>query len=323
MADPTVRLMRLLTLLQQRAAWAGPDLAERLGVSTRGVRRDIERLRRLGYPVESERGAGGGYRLVAGRAMPPLVLDDDEAVAIAVSLRVAAGGTVAGMEETAVRALAKLDQVVPARLRERIDAVRMATVRADSGVVAVDAEVLTALARACRDTVQVRFAYTRADGSEAGERRVEPYRLVTTDRRWYLFAWDLDRDDWRVFRLDRMGEVRATTWRFTPRDAPDAAEHVARGTSRDAYPHLVRLRVHAPATAVRQVYPPTTADVRPDPSALDGASCLVDVGAMDLDHAARHLAWLPWALEVLGPPEAADAVRALADRLAEAARFDR
>ena len=160
--DSTVRLLRLLTLLQQHAVWTGPELAERLDVSVRGVRRDVARLRELGYPVHSERGLGGGYRLAAGKAMPPLVLDDDEAVAVAVSLSLAAGGTVSGVEEDAARALAKLDQVVPARLRERIDAVRAATVRVGAGVTPVDAQVLTTLARACRDGVQVRFGYERA-----------------------------------------------------------------------------------------------------------------------------------------------------------------
>lgn len=328
--DSTVRLLRLLTLLQQHAVWTGPELAERLDVSVRGVRRDVARLRELGYPVHSERGLGGGYRLAAGKAMPPLVLDDDEAVAVAVSLSLAAGGTVSGVEEDAARALAKLDQVVPARLRERIDAVRAATVRVGAGVTPVDAQVLTTLARACRDGVQARFDYERPGGGRrpdgasgpvaavargAAERRVEPYRLVATARRWYLFCFDLDRDDWRVFRLDRMREVRATTWRFTARDAPDAVEHVTRGISRSAYRHDVAVRVHAPADQVGDRYGPTIAQIEPEG---EGA-CVLRLGGDELDVVASYLAFLPWEFEVVGPPELAQAVRELGARMVRAA----
>lgn len=317
--DSTVRLLRLLTLLQQHAVWTGPELAGRLHVSVRGVRRDIARLRELGYPVHSERGLGGGYRLAAGKAMPPLVLDDEEAVAVAVSLSLAAGGTVSGVEEDAARALAKLDQVVPQRLRERIDAVRAATVRVGTGTVAVDAKVLTALARACRDRVQARFDYTGAQAdsrpeADRQERRVEPYRLVATARRWYLFAFDLDRDDWRVFRLDRMSRVHATTWRFTPREAPDAVEHVTRGVSRSAYPHDVTVRVHAPASAVADMFGPTVAQVE----ARSDGHCLLRTGGQDLQGIAAHLAFLPWEFEVVEPPQLRQALREVAGRLERA-----
>lgn len=330
--DSTVRLLRLLELLQLHAVWTGPELAERLDVSVRGVRRDIARLRELGYPVHSERGLGGGYRLAAGKAMPPLVLDDDEAVAVAVSLSLAAGGTVTGVEEDAARALAKLDQVVPKRLRERIDAVRSATVRVGAGVTPVDAQVLTALARACRDQVQARFGYQGRSADGVQERRVEPVRLVATGRRWYLFAYDLDRDDWRVFRLDRMSQVHATTWRYIPRpDTPDAVEHVTRGVSRSAYAVEAAVRVYAPAEQVRDLFGPTVASVEEDVEeeveeqggvpgrAGDARACVLRTGAETVEQVAAYLTFLPWEFEVLEPDELACAVRELADRLRRAA----
>ncbi|GAB95230.1 putative DNA-binding transcriptional regulator YafY [Kineosphaera limosa] len=358
--DSTVRLLRLLELLQQHAVWTGPELADRLEVSVRGVRRDVARLRTLGYPVHSERGLGGGYRLAAGKAMPPLVLDDEEAVAVAVSLSLAAGGTVSGVEESAARALAKLDQVVPKRLRERIDAVRASTVRVGSGTAPVDAALLTTLARACRDRVQARFSYRAASRSQNGtgssdvtataggpvaetsaaagsaaagsvadsgvgkgaaspeaERRVEPVRLVATGRRWYLFAYDLDREDWRVFRLDRMSQVHATTWRYQPRaDTPDAIEHVSAGISRRAYRHEAVVRVHADCQQVRDQFGPTVASVEADgPDA-----CLLRTGADDLRTVAAYLAFLPWDFEALAPPELSTALRDVADRLQAAGR---
>lgn len=320
--DSTVRLLRLLTLLQEHAVWTGPELSERLGVSVRGVRRDITRLRELGYPVNSERGLGGGYRLAAGKAMPPLVLDDGEAVAVAVSLSLAAGGTVSGVEEDATRALAKLDQVVPARLRERIDAFRAATVRISAGSTPVDAAALTALARACRDHVQARFGYRRASQEREAEptsveeppRRVEPYRLVATGRRWYLLAFDLDRDDWRVFRLDRMSQVHATTWRFSPREAPDAAERVRAGTSRLAYAVQTTIRVHADAQEVLDRVGPMNAQVEPE----GPGRCVMRTGGQSLEVLAGFLAFLPWEVRVLDPPELQETVTQLGERLQRA-----
>ena len=219
MSDPTARVLRLLALLQQRPVWTGPELAERLGVTDRSVRRDVERLRTLGYPVNATQGVGGGYQLGAGLALPPLLLDDEEAIATAVSLRLAAGGTVAGASEAAVRTLAKLDQVLPARLRAEVRAVHDAIVTLEGSRVEVDADALLVLARAARDRVRVELTYTAAE-AEPAVRRVEPYQLVATGRRWYLLAFDLDRDDWRTFRLDRMAEVRATTFRFASARRP-------------------------------------------------------------------------------------------------------
>ena len=221
MADTGARTLALLSLLESRRYWPGTELAERLAVSARTLRRDVERLRELGYPVEAARGVGGGYQLGAGTALPPLVLDDDEAVALVVGLHTATDSPVAGVAESSVRALAKTLSLMPPRLRDRADALRVATVpgswRAGDAVVAP--ETLDVLAGACRDGVRLSFAYTARDGA-ATERYVEPYRMVVLSRRWYLVAYDLDRDDWRTFRVDRIGDARATVGRF---DASRAA----------------------------------------------------------------------------------------------------
>src|SRR6266511_595833 len=211
MLETSARLLRLLSLLQARRDWTGADLADRLGVSARTVRRDVERLRDLGYPVHATRGTDGGYRLGAGAAMPPLLLDDEEAVAVAVGLRTATGGAIAGIEETSVRALAKLEQVLPSRLRRRVNALQTYTVRIppDSPVPTVEPAVLTVLAACCRDHERLRFDYRDHDGS-ASVRTVEPHRLVNWGRRWYLVAWDVDRRDWRTFRVDRIAPREPT-----------------------------------------------------------------------------------------------------------------
>jgi predicted DNA-binding transcriptional regulator YafY len=220
MANTSGRMLRLLSLLQTHRYWPGGELAERLEVSPRTLRRDVDRLRELGYPVDATRGVAGGYQLQAGAAVPPLLLDDDEAVAIAVGLRTAAAGAVAGFEETSVRALAKVIQLLPPRLRRRIDALQAATAPAVfGGGPSVDAATLTTLAMACRGEERLRFDYTAREG-EASRRYVEPHRLVSLGRRWYLIAWDLDRGDWRSFRVDRLSAPALTGARFRPRDIP-------------------------------------------------------------------------------------------------------
>jgi predicted DNA-binding transcriptional regulator YafY len=229
--DPTARILRLLSLLQTYRHWGGDELSDRLGVSPRTVRRDVDRLRELGYPVDTSRGTGGGYQLSAGTRIPPLLLDDDEAVAIAVGLRTAAGNGVSGIEETSLQALAKLQQVLPAKLRRRVDALAEATettVFTGRQQPTVPADVLVAVAQACRGQEQLRFGYEAADGTETS-RLVEPHRLVARGRRWYLVAWDLQRDAWRTFRVDRLARPFANGVRFTPRELPaeDAAAYVA------------------------------------------------------------------------------------------------
>ncbi|MGO9875919.1 MAG: helix-turn-helix transcriptional regulator [Acidimicrobiia bacterium] len=230
MTDPTARALRLLSLLQTYKFWSGEDLAAQLEVSPRTLRRDVDRLRELGYPVDATSGTNGGYRLAAGAHLPPLLLDDDEAVAIAVGLRAAAGASIEGIEETSVRALAKLEQVLPDRLRRRVNAVHTNVSSMQWGVdtATVDADALAVLALACRDNEQVRFDYRRRDGAEA-QRLVEPHNLVSAGRRWYLVGWDVRREDWRTFRLDRLDAPRLGGVRFRPRELPatNAAAFVA------------------------------------------------------------------------------------------------
>ncbi|WIM97525.1 YafY family protein [Actinoplanes oblitus] len=220
MANTSARMLRLLSLLQTHRYWPGSELAERLEVSPRTLRRDVDRLRELGYPVDASRGVAGGYQLQAGAAVPPLLLDDEEAVAIAVGLRSAAAGAVAGFEETSVRALAKVIQLLPPRLRRRIDALQAVTSPGVfGGGPALDAGVLTTIAMATRGEERLRFDYSPREGA-AGGRHVEPHRLVPLGRKWYLLAWDLDRGDWRSFRVDRIAGPALTGARFRPREIP-------------------------------------------------------------------------------------------------------
>ncbi|MFC5744485.1 helix-turn-helix transcriptional regulator [Actinomadura rugatobispora] len=307
----TERVLRLLALLQRRPSWTAAELAAELGVTDRSVRRDVERLRALGYPVHATAGVGGGYRLGAGTRLPPLLLDDEEATATAVSLRMASGGTVAGAGEAALRALAKLDQVMPPRLRAEVRAVHGATDTLVGPGVEIDPELLVTLARACRDAVRVRFRYAGRDGAER-ERAVEPVRMVATGRRWYLMAWDVDRDGWRTFRLDRMREAAATTWRFRPREHPDPVAYVQRSVAEAPYRHLARVRLRAPADRVRELVPPQVGRVEDD---RDGW-CVLVLGGFDLDWLAVHVTRLGFEAEVLEPPELRETAALLARRLA-------
>lgn len=312
MAKTTERVLRLLGLLQTSATWTGPALAQRLDVTTRTIRRDVERLRQLGYPVNAVQGVTGGYRLGAGRALPPLLLDDDEAVAMAVSLRLAAGGTVAGASEAALRALTKLDQVLPARLRSAVAAIQAATDTLGGPSAQVDGEALLVLARACRDRVRARFGYVAHAGSET-ERRVEPVRLVATGRRWYLMAFDLDREDWRTFRLDRMHQVTATTWRFPLREHPDPVEFVGRSVT-SPYPVMARVRVLAPYDVAREQVAPTVGHL----TRLDEGSCLLEAGAGGLHALAFHLCAMGFDIEVFDPPELRELLAVLGPRMTRA-----
>ncbi|KAA5833448.1 YafY family transcriptional regulator [Saccharopolyspora hirsuta] len=307
----TERVLRLLALLQRRPSWTATELAAELGVTDRSVRRDVERLRALGYPVHATAGVGGGYQLGAGTRLPPLLLDDEEAIATAVSLRLASGGTVAGTGEAALRALAKLDQVMPPRLRAEVRAVHGATDTLVGPGTEIDADLLVTLARACRDAVRVRFRYAARNGEER-ERTVEPVRMVATRHRWYLMAFDVDRDDWRTFRLDRMHDATATTWRFRPREHPDPVAYVQRATSEAPYRHLARVRLRATATRVRELVPPQVAKVE---EAEEGW-CTLTAGGDDLDWLAMHIARLGFETEVLDPPELREAAQRLAHHLA-------
>ncbi|AWS42691.1 YafY family protein [Streptosporangium sp. 'caverna'] len=309
----TERVLTLLGLLQQRQVWTGPELADRLGVTPRTVRRDVERLRTLGYLVHASQGVGGGYQLGPGQDLPPLLLDDEEAIATAVSLLSGAGGALAGAGDAALRALTKLDRVLPTRLRHEVRALS-ASVESfgGGGRRLVDPKVLMTLARACRDEVEAGFAYP--SGNEVRGRRVEPYRLVASDRRWYLLAYDLDRDDWRSFRVDRMTDVSARTRRFRPRAAPDAAAYVQEGVASRVYPHRARFLVHASAETVRAQIPASAAVVQQRGKEL----CEVLSGAGSLDFVLMHVLLLGHDFEVLDPPELGRRCRVLAERLLSA-----
>lgn len=318
MANTSSRTLRLLSLLQTHRFWRGAELAERLEVSARTLRRDIDRLRELGYPVEAGRGVDGGYRLAAGAALPPLVMDDEEAVALAVGLQSAAQGAVAGIEESSVRVLAKVIQVMPARLRRRVEALRAMTVPAtwqQPGGTGVDPAALTTVALACRDTERLRFGYTTADG-RCGERRVEPHRLVSLGRRWYLVAYDLTRRDWRSFRVDRLSAPASTGDRFRPRELPaeDAADFVRAGIGNMPAPYEVEVLVHAPGDGVRARLGRWCAveDIGPD-------RCLLRVTTDSLDWAALAVGMTGAEAEVRSPPALADHLRDWGRRFTSAA----
>jgi biotin operon repressor BirA-like protein len=304
--DTPARLLQLLSLLQTPREWPGGELSERLGVSRRTVRRDIDRLRDLGYPVEAHRGVAGGYRLAAGAALPPLVVDDEEAVALAVGLRMAAQGAVAGIDESAIRALAKVVQVMPPRLRRRVDALRAMTVpgawRRNGEVVGAD--VLTTIAQACRDEERLRFSYRTREGGR-GDRHVEPHRLVSLGTRWYLVAYDLTRHDWRSFRLDRLADPCGTRERFRPRELPaeDAAAFVRAGIQ-GAPVYDVEALVHAPAARVRGL-----AGHWASVEEVDDLRCRIRMTADDLAWPTFLLGVVGADFEIVTPPELAAHVR--------------
>ena len=317
MSNTSSRTLRLLSLLQTRRYWPGAELAERLEVSSRTLRRDVDRLRELGYPVEAQRGIDGGYQLAAGAVLPPLVLDDEEAVALAVGLQTAIqGGSVVGIEESSVRALAKIVQVMPSRLRRRVDAVSAMTVPAQWGgpAISVDPGDLTSIAQACRDTERLEFGYTARDGATS-VRHVEPHRLVLLGRRWYLVAWDLTRFDWRSFRLDRLTEPQRTGAQFVPKPLPagDAAEFVRRGIDNAPTRHSVEAVIHAEAMLVRSRIGPWATI-----AALDDGSCTLQMTSDSLDWVMMTLGTVDAEFEVVSPPELIDHARGWMDRFGRA-----
>ncbi|MGW5006213.1 helix-turn-helix transcriptional regulator [Streptomyces parvulus] len=317
--DTPARLLTLLSLLQTPREWPGGELADRLGVSRRTVRRDIDRLRELGYPVQATMGADGGYRLVAGKAMPPLVLDDEEAVAIAVGLRAGAGHAVEGLDEASVRALAKLEQVLPSRLRHRVTTLQAATTPMTTGDgPSIATGTLTVMASTVAGHERLRFAYRAGDGTES-RRVTEPYRLVSTGRRWYLIAYDLDREDWRTFRVDRVSEPFATGARFTPRELPtgDAAEYLRRSMQRrnDSYDVDV-LFLDAPEVVAARL----PQWIGTPEAAEGGASCVLRAAVSDApEWMAVRLAMTGLEFRVRQPAELVDRVRELGARLGRAA----
>jgi predicted DNA-binding transcriptional regulator YafY len=308
--------LELLSLLQARRDWTGAELGERLAVSRRTIRRDIERLRDLGYPVESVNGPAGGYRLRAGTAMPPLLLDDDEAIAIAVGLRTAARASVTGIEETAVRALVKLEQVLPAHLRRRVAALGSATVVPAVGGPTVNPQHLTVIAGTCREHERLRFGYRSRDGSES-RREVEPHSLVNLGRRWYLVAWDRRREDWRTFRVDRLMRPAPSGVRFAPRRLPDrdAAAYVERSIKDTPNRYEAKVTLRAPADELAGRIPAHWGRVEP----IDARSCEYRTGDDDLAWLALRIAMLGVDFEIHEPPELAEELRSLAARLGRGA----
>jgi predicted DNA-binding transcriptional regulator YafY len=312
----SARMLRLLSLLQTHRYWPGADLSARLEVSPRTLRRDIDRLRELGYDVDAVRGVAGGYQLRAGAALPPLLLEDEEAVAIAVGLHTVASGAVAGMEETALQALTKVSALMPPRLRRRMDALRSQTDGVPWGVgPVIDAAVLTVLAQASRDDELLTFGYQARD-SEPTHRRVEPHRLVSLGRRWYLVAYDRDRQDWRSFRVDRISAPEVTGARFRPRDLPaeDAPSFVRAGIKSVGQRYVVRVRMAADAETV-ETYVGRWATIEPD-----GTGCLMTMQTDSLDWPLMVLAHLDSDFTVESPPELVDLVAGAAERFRRAVR---
>jgi predicted DNA-binding transcriptional regulator YafY len=318
MLETSGRLLKLLSLLQTHRDWSGAELAERLAVSRRTLRRDVERLRELGYPVHATQGVAG-YRLGAGAELPPLLLDDDEAIAVAIGLRTAAGGSVTGIEESSLRALTKLEQVLPSRLRHRVHTLHTATVRA--GVVSapkVSADTLMAIAEACRRRERLRFDYTSPRRGPS-IRSVEPHSLVSFGRHWYLVAWDTERTDWRTFRVDRLTPRTPTGPQFSPRELPDGdvATYLAHQLSSQTWPFQATITLHEPAAAVADRVWPGMGVIEP----VDDRSCLLHLGA----GTPRDLAWMITSVDAdftltHAPPELAGALRIQGTRCLNAVR---
>lgn len=314
MLQTSARLLRLLSLFQARRYWSGADLSQSLKVNARTLRRDVDRLRSLGYPVHSSSGVAGGYQLGAGATLPPLLLDDDEAVAVALGLRTSARGGVSGLEEASVRALLKLEQVLPPRLRSRVAALHGFVLPLETRAPTVDAERLSVLASACRDHDGIRFIYHDRTGS-ASARVVEPHRLVHTGYRWYLVAWDLNRKDWRTFRVDRVQGKLATSMRFKPRKPPEGgfAAFASKSIAHVPNPFSARVTLHAPMDILTKRISPSLGALE----TIDRHSCLLHTGSHSLEAITIHLLLLGVAFQVHEPPELISYIRAIADRFTQ------
>ncbi|WP_410621146.1 helix-turn-helix transcriptional regulator [Amycolatopsis sp. cmx-8-4] len=312
MRETPGRLLRLLSLLQMHRDWSGTELAQRLSVTTRTVRRDVDRLRELGYPVHAAMGPVGGYRLGAGAELPPLLLDDDEAVAVAVGLHGATSGGVAGLEEASLRALNKLEQVLPSRLRHRVSAFDEASVALPVRGPVVEAAVLTAVSAAIRAAETLRFDYVSHDGTES-RRDVEPHRLVSWGRRWYLVGWDTGRAAWRTFRADRLTLHTPNGPRFTHREPPDGdlTAYLTRTMGRELWPYRARLVVAAPAEEIR-------GRVDGDVTPIDDRSCRLELASDSFDLIAFVVSTLDVPFKVESPPELVERLRTLSARYADA-----
>jgi predicted DNA-binding transcriptional regulator YafY len=313
MLPTSTRLLRLLTLLQSRRHWSGRDLSERLEIDQRTVRRDVDRLRELGYPVQAFSGHGGGYQLGAGSSVPPVLLSDDEAVAVAVALR-AAAGSVAKMEETSIGLLAKLDQVLPARLRRRASALHSVTITLPGSDSAPAVDVLTRIAAACRDNLKLKLSYKDRAGKPT-MRNLEPMRLAHTGRRWYLVAWDLDRADWRTFRVDRVQQVAGVGTQFVPRKFPgDIVAYVSQSIMYTAYAYRVRLKLKGTYDALKKQVSPWCGQIEP----LDDEHCALSMGADSLEMLVTLMVMTGMEFELLDSHELKPDMQKIAERLARA-----
>ena len=317
MLETSARLLRLLSLLQMRQEWTGPELANRLNITTRTVRRDIDKLRDLGYPVEANVGVGGGYRLGAGAEMPPLLLDDQEVLAVAVGLNTVAAGGIAGIQDASAGALTKLRQVMPTRLRHRLDALSVDSVPRNASWTSIPADRLTDIATTCHRHERLRFDYRKADGTES-RRDIEPYRVVRNGSRWYLIGWDLARADWRSFRIDRMEPKTPTGPRFSPRELPEggAGAYLARSIGAVHRAATARVRVHAPLTDIAAMVSDEWATIESG----DDSACELRVYSKSLTSIARWLRAFNADFDILEPEALRVECAALAeehDRLAE------
>ncbi len=312
MLSTSNRLLRLLSLLQSRRHWTGAELSQRLEVDRRTLRRDVERLRELGYPIDASPGLGGGYRLGSGSAMPPVLLEDDEAVAVAVALRTAAA-SVGRMEDTSLRLLSKLDQWLPARLRKRASALYSVTLSLAGGAPTSDVDALLRIAGACRDGFRLRMHY-RDRSQKASERLIEPLRLVHTGSRWYLVAWDLQREDWRTFRVDRVQALHDTGTQFPPRAFPgDVVDYVAKSITQPFTRFQVRLRLPGSIEEQAARVPPWCGILE----AGDAHHCVLELGAESVEALLALMALVGPEFEVLDDRGLLPQLRAASLRLGE------
>jgi predicted DNA-binding transcriptional regulator YafY len=311
-ADTAGRLLKLLGLLQRRPSWTGGELADRLGVDPRTVRRDVGRIRDLGYSVDSTTGPDGGYRLGVGTDMPPLLLDEDEAMAVAVLLGVSAGVAVPGIERATLATLARVDRLLPPRLQRQVKALRAATVPLMGPVETVPAAQLASFAQACEAHELVTFGYSSREGKST-TRRVEPHRLVATERRWYLVAFDLDRQDWRTFRVDRAKQVRRTGHIFVPRPLKDPRQLVTEAMSAAGYRYRALVKFAASVEDVSRRVSPNVGSV----TGGDGYATL-EVGVDDVVWLTGYLIGLGFPFEVVSPPELRAGVLSISDGVARA-----
>ncbi|MEO8900741.1 MAG: YafY family protein [Polyangiaceae bacterium] len=315
MLQASARLLRLLTLLQARPSWAGAELAERLEVTPRTLRRDVERLRSLGYPIDGTTGVAGGYKLGSGASLPPLSLDEDEATAVFVGLHAAGGTGVTGAGTSAMRALAKLERVLPARLRKNLHTLRGSVLELSDRSPRLSLANVSSLAGACRERIVTRIVYTTRNGVET-ERRVEPFRLVRVGPLWYLVAWDPYKQEWRTFRLDRMASVERQNERFKARPPPgnDLVEYITRSLSASSHAHHAKVLLRAPIEDIRpRVGPHDGLFVR-----VSDSTCTLELAAPTLDILAARILWLGVDFEIISTDAFRRYLATLAERLGRA-----